>query len=380
MNMISREFQIFAKPVSAACNLNCSYCYYSYENNRFGSTVFTRMDDNLLEKYIIQHIEATTDNVVMFSWHGGEPTLAGIDFYRKAVEIQKKHLPVGKKLLNGIQTNGTVINDEWCRFLKSENFLVGISVDGPEEFHNRFRLKNNGIGTYNEVLKGYRLLKQHDITTEILCVVNAFNAEYPLEVYQFFKSLNAGFITFLPLVERKSGSKTEVTENTVSPEAFGQFLINIFDDWVENDIGEVTVQIFEEALRAAFDKEHTLCIFKENCGGVPVIESNGDFYSCDHFVNPQHLLGNISKRSVSDFLDSAEQKAFGKAKSSTLPEYCKKCEVLSMCNGECPKNRFNETPGGEAGLNFLCAGYKMFFKHCLPYVEALKKAVDEGYR
>jgi uncharacterized protein len=380
MSRIEREFQIFAKPVSSACNLNCSYCYYSVENSKIGSVVNSRIEFDLLEKYISQHIEATTDDLILFSWHGGEPTLAGIDFYRKAVEIQKKYLPVGKKLVNGIQTNGTLINDEWCRFLKSENFLVGISMDGPEEFHDRFRLKNNGQGTFNEVLRGYQLLQRYEITTEILCVVNAVNAEYPQEVYRFLKSLNAGFITFLPLVERKSDFKTEVTDNTVSPEAFGKFLVQIFDEWIENDIGKVTVQIFEEALRAAFDKEHTLCIFKENCGGVPVIESNGDFYSCDHFVNPQHLLGNISEKSVSDFLDSAEQKAFGKAKSLTLPEYCRNCEVLSMCNGECPKNRFIETPYGEPGLNYLCAGYKMFFKHCVPFVEAVRKAAEAGYK
>jgi uncharacterized protein len=380
MSRIEREFQIFAKPVSSACNLNCSYCYYSVENSKIGSTVNSRIEFDLLEKYISQHIEATTDDLILFSWHGGEPTLAGIDFYRKAVEIQKKYLPVGKKLVNGIQTNGTLINDEWCRFLKSENFLVGISMDGPEEFHDRFRLKNIGQGTFNEVLRGYQLLQRYEITTEILCVVNAVNAEYPQEVYRFLKSLNAGFITFLPLVERKSDFKTEVTDNTVSPEAFGKFLVQIFDEWIENDIGKVTVQIFEEALRVAFDKEHTLCIFKENCGGVPVIESNGDFYSCDHFVNPQHLLGNISEKSVSDFLDSAEQKAFGKAKSLTLPEYCRNCEVLSMCNGECPKNRFIETPYGEPGLNYLCAGYKMFFKHCVPFVEAVRKAAEAGYK
>ncbi|KAF0235646.1 MAG: hypothetical protein FD181_3357 [Prolixibacteraceae bacterium] len=378
MNTISREFHIFAKPVSAACNLNCSYCYYSGENNKIGLAINPRMEYDLLEKYIVQHIEATTDDLIFFSWHGGEPTLAGVDFYRKAVELQKKHLPKGKKLLNGIQTNGTLINEEWCRFLKKESFLVGISMDGPEEFHKRFRIKNNGFGTYNEVLRGYRLLQRHEITTEILCVVNASNAEYPLEVYRFFKSLNAGFITFLPLVEQKSGFKPEVTENTVSPETFGKFLINIFDDWVENDIGKVTIQIFEEALRAAIDNEHTLCIFKVNCGGVPVIEGNGDFYSCDHFVKPEHLLGSIKYRPVSDFLDSDEQKAFGRAKSITLPKYCKNCHVLSMCNGECPKNRFIETPDGEQGLNYLCAGYKMFFKHCLPFIEAVRTAVAEG--
>lgn len=379
MTSISREFQIFAKPVSAACNLNCSYCYYSGESSKNKSSVFARMDDNLLERFITQLIEATTGDLVMFSWHGGEPTLAGIEFYKKAVEIQYKNLPSGKRLLNGIQTNGTLINEEWCRFLKEENFLVGISIDGPEELHNRFRFKKNGLGTFSEVISGYQLLQQYQINNEILCVVNAINCKYPLEVYRFFKSLNARYITFLPLVERKAGTKTGVTDNTVSPVAFGQFLIRIFDEWVENDIGKVTVQLFEEALRSAFDNEHTLCIFKENCGGVPVMESNGDFYSCDHFVNPQHLLGNISERKVSEFLDRSEQKAFGKAKSLTLPDFCKNCEVLSMCNGECPKNRFTETPDGEAGLNYLCSGYKLFFKNCLPYVDAVKKAVDQGY-
>ncbi len=377
MNTISREFQIFAKPVGSSCNLQCSYCYYSGESKTHRESKVKIMDESLLEKYIIQYIEATTDDVVMFSWHGGEPTLAGIDFYRKAIRLQKKYLPAGKKLINGIQTNGTLLNDEWCKFLKEENFLVGISIEGPEKFHNRFRVKQNGNGSFTEVLRGYRLLKHYDVTTEILCVVNTFNSESPLEVYRFFKSLDARFITFLPLVERKSGSKTGVTGKSVSAEAFGNFLIGVFDDWVENDIGEVTVQIFEEALRAAFDKEHTLCIFKVNCGGVPVIEMNGDFYSCDHFVNPEHLLGNISERTVSHFLDSDQQKIFGEAKSSTLSEYCKNCEVFSMCNGECPKNRFIETPEGETGLNFLCAGYKMFFKHCLPLIETIRKAAAD---
>lgn len=379
MYKIEREFQIFAKPVGSLCNLQCSYCYYSGENKENSESPGKRMDDILLEKYISQHIEATTDDVVMFSWHGGEPTLAGIDFYRKAVDLQKKHLPSGKKRINGIQTNGTLINEEWCRFLKEENFLVGISIDGPEEFHNQFRLNRSGFGTFKDVINGYSLLQMYGVTTEILCVVNSSNAEYPLEVYRFFKTLNARYITFLPLVELKPGSQTEVTEKSVPAEAFGRFLIQIFDDWIENDIGNVTIQIFEEALRSAFDQEHTLCIFKKNCGGVPVIESNGDFYSCDHFVNNEYLLGNITENPVSFFLESRQQKAFGEAKSNTLPEYCKNCEVLSICNGECPKNRFIKTPDGEAGLNYLCAGYKMFFKHCLPFIEAIRKAAVEGY-
>ena len=376
MTRIEREFQIFAKPVGSLCNLHCDYCYYIDKSDLTQVNQNTGMNDVLLESYISQHIEATTENVVMFSWHGGEPTLAGIDFYRKAVELQKKYLPAAKKLINGIQTNGTLLNDYWCKFFAKENFLVGISMDGPEEFHNQFRLKQNGKGTFYEVINGYRLLQKYGVTAEILCVVNSSNAQFPLEIYRFFKSLKIRYITFLPLVERLPGSLSEVTGKSVSAEAYGHFLIRIFDEWVENDIGKIKVQIFEEALRSAFDEEHTLCIFKKNCGGVPVIESNGDFYSCDHFVNEEHYLGNISKNPVSNYLDSDKQRSFGMAKSLTLPVYCKKCEVLTMCNGECPKNRFIETPDGEPGLNFLCAGYKMFFKNCQPLIDAVQKAVN----
>ena len=372
MTSIEREFQIFTKPVGSLCNLQCEYCYYHGNEDTFLRN--EKMNDILLEKYIIQHMEATTDDTIFFSWHGGEPTLAGIDFYRKAVTLQKKHLPPGKKLINGIQTNGTLLNDEWCKFFAHENFLVGISIDGPEEFHNQFRLKQNAKGTFNNAINGYRLLQKYGVTAEILCVVNSSNAQFPLEIYRFFKSLNIRYITFLPLVERKSGSESEVTSKSVSAEAFGYFLIRIFDEWVENDIGEITVQIFEEALRSAFDEEHTLCIFKVNCGGVPVIECNGDVYSCDHFVNKEHFLGNIGENQVSYFLDCEKQKVFGKAKSLTLPNYCRNCEVLLMCNGECPKNQFIVTPDGEPRLNYLCAGYKMFFKHCRPFIESVKLA------
>ena len=369
-----REFQIFVKPVGSLCNLHCNYCYYIDNSDLIKVNQNSGMNDVLLESYIRQHIEAITENVVMFSWHGGEPTLAGIDFYRKTVELQKKYLSTGKKLINGIQTNGTLLNDEWCKFFAQENFLVGISIDGPEEFHNQFRLKQNGKGTFNDVINGYRLLQKYGVTAEILCVVNSSNSKFPLEIYRFFKSLNVRYITFLPLVERKPGSLLKVTGKSVSAEAFGHFLIRIFDEWVENDIGKITVQIFEETLRSAFDEEHTLCIFKRNCGGVPVIESNGDFYSCDHFLNKDHHLGNINDNPVSFYLDCEKQRSFGLAKSLTLPVYCKKCEVLTMCNGECPKNRFIETIDGEPGLNYLCAGYKMFFKHCLPLVDAVKLA------
>jgi len=332
------------------------------------------MSPDLLEKYIIQHIEASTEPVINFSWHGGEPTLAGLDFYRKVVELQKKHCPSGRQIINGIQTNGTLINEEWCRFLASENFIVGISIDGPEQLHDLYRVYRNHEPSFHRVIRVYENIRKHNVATEILCVLNADNVQHPQEVYGFFRNLGASFITFLPLVERLSADSTEVTKESVPAETFGKFLCAIFDAWVENDIGRIKVQIFEEAARTAFNQDHTLCIFKRTCGGVPVMEHNGDFYSCDHYVNANHLLGNIKDIHLKDLLDSERQKAFGQAKLNTLPGYCLDCEVRDMCNGECPKNRFISTPDGEPGLNYLCEGYKLFFQHCRPFVEAVASA------
>ncbi len=374
MTKSSGEFQIFIKPVGASCNLRCSYCYYLGKKDLYKGSRSIRMSVDILEKYIIQHIDASTDNVIMFSWHGGEPLLAGLDFYKEAVFLQQKHLPAGRSVINGIQTNGTLLDDDWCRFLAEENFMVGISIDGPDELHNRFRHDGAGKGSLHQVLKGYDLLQKHGITSEILCVLNAHNVRYPKVIYDFFRDLGARYMTFLPLVERQPGSGTEVSSDSVPAFEFGIFLCEVFDDWVEKDIGNIKIQIFEEAARTAFGQGHTLCIFKENCGGVPVIEHNGDFYSCDHYADRDHLLGNIMNSSVANFLDSPEQKAFGMAKSATLPGYCKECPVKVMCNGECPKNRFINTPDGEPGLNYLCKGYKHFFNHCRPFVDAIRIA------
>ena len=330
------------------------------------------MSDNILEKYIIQHIEASTDQVIMFSWHGGEPTLAGIDFFRKAVKFQDKYKPSGTSIINGIQTNGTLLDDEWCTFLANANFIVGISIDGPGELHNKHRRISKKEPSLAHVLNGYNLLRKYNINTEILCVLNSYNVKYPHIVYDFFKQLGAVFITFLPLVIPVRESTSLVSPDSVSADEFGQFLIKVFDDWIEKDIGKIKIQIFEEAARTAFNQDHTLCIFKANCGGVPVIEHNGDFYSCDHFVDNDHCLGNIADKSIAYFLDSPGQTAFGVAKSATLPRYCIECHVKEMCNGECPKNRFINTPDGEPGLNYLCSGYKLFFTHCQPFIEAIR--------
>jgi uncharacterized protein len=365
-------FQVFVKPMGALCNLNCTYCYYLEKQELYKGNKVLKMPEDLLEKYISQHFEACSEEYIIFSWHGGEPLMAGIDFYRKAVEMQEKFNTRGIKIINGIQTNCTLINDEWCRFFSENDFLIGISMDGPENMHNKYRLSKSGEPSFQEVLKGYWLLKKYGITTEILCVVNDFIVKFPKEVYAFFKSLKTEYISFLPLVERV-GASSMVTKNSVPALEFGDFLIDIFDEWTEQDIGEIKIQLFQEALRKAFNQDHTLCVFKKTCGGVPVLEHNGDFYSCDHYVNKEHLVGNISEKSLLEMLESKQQYRFGQAKWDSLPNYCLQCEVLDMCNGECPKNRFISTPDGEPGLNYLCAGYKKFFLHCLPFIETVER-------
>ncbi len=380
----SREFQVFVKPVGAICNLDCVYCYYLEKEFIYPSLKTLRMSDEVLEKYIAQQIEATTGSVIHFAWHGGEPTLFGLDAFRKIVRLQRRYKPADKEIINGIQTNGTLLDEAWCEFFAAEHFVIGISIDGPEEIHNRYRLTKDKRSSFKPTMRGFNLLQQYQVPTEILCVVNDYNVQQPLSVYRFFKQLNARYITFLPLVEQQTDMEKGVTPETVPSGAFGDFLCTIFDEWRNYDIGKVKIQIIEEATRTAFDQDHTLCIFKKRCGGVPVVEHNGDFYSCDHYVDSDHLLGNIMDRSLAEFLDSPEQKAFGQAKLDTLPQYCRQCEVLDMCNGECPKNRFIRAPDGEEGLNYLCESYKKFFTHCMPFVNEVaaqwKRQVAEQQR
>ncbi len=370
-----QEFQVFVKPVGANCNLGCNYCYYLEKMELYPGKAHLKMGDEILEQYILQHIDATKAETIMFSWHGGEPTIAGLDFYRKALDFQQKHLPTGRTIINGIQTNGTLLDEEWCRFFAKEKFIAGISMDGPEELHNFCRRDNNGKGSFKKVLNGYRMLQEYGLKPEILCVVNGVNVRYPVEVYSFFKQLEPNFITFLPLVMQLPGTSS-VAPLSVPAKDFGRFLVTIFDEWLEKDIGRLKIQIFEEALRTAFNQEHSLCIFRETCGGVPVIEYTGDFYSCDHYVEPQHRLGNIREHSLAWYLNSPGQQTFGEAKANTLPKYCLDCEVKNMCNGECPKNRFIKTPEGEPGLNYLCEGYKIFFNHIQPFVEAVRQVTS----
>jgi uncharacterized protein len=365
-----RDFQAFVKPVGARCNLSCSYCYYNDSGKTPGQASLKIMDDKILEKYIAGHFEASSGPVVFFSWHGGEPLLAGLEFYRKALELQRMYRPEGVKVLNGIQTNGTLLDREWCSFLAKENFFVGISIDGTGELHDKFRRSKSGTPSFQKVANGYMMLRESGILPEILCVVNVQNVRYPEEVYRFFKSFGAENITFIPLVVRGNDEKAD--DISVPPLQFGEFLCRIFDEWAGNDIGRIKIQIIEEALRTAFNQDHTLCIFKKRCGGVPAIELNGDFYSCDHFADSEHRVGNLNELSLAEMLDSKEQIAFGAFKEEALPRYCMVCGVREMCNGECPKNRFIMTPDGEPGLNYLCQGYRMFFNHIGPFAGSVR--------
>jgi uncharacterized protein len=364
----SREFQVFAKPIGSICNLDCRYCYYLEKGRLYPESESFRMPDEILEEYIVQHIDASTEKVIRFSWHGGEPTVLGLDYFRKVVELQRRHRPPDRRIVNGIQTNGTLLDEDWCRFLAAEGFAVGVSLDGPPEMHDRFRVTKDGKPTHEETMRGYELLRKHGVYTDILCVVNAHNVRFPLRVYRFFKQINAQHISFLPMVEPQPEAEGGVDPISVPAEAWGEFLCTVFNEWRAQDIGRVKVQIFEEATRTAFNQEHSLCIFRPTCGDIPVVEHNGDFYSCDHYVDVEHRLGNIKETPLVELLESPAQRAFGEAKLEALPRYCRECGVRSMCNGECPKNRFLITPDRELGLNYLCAGYKRFFAHCQPFV------------
>ncbi len=329
------------------------------------------MSADLLESYIAQHVEASPDEIIRFSWHGGEPTVLGLEYFRKIVSLQRRHQPRDRTIVNGMQTNGTLLSQEWGEFLAEEGFSVGLSLDGPREIHDRYRVTREGKPSFDRTMRGYEILRRNGIPTDILCVVSANNVRCPVELYCFFKSIGASYVTLLPLVESRPDAQDGVSPESLRADAWGEFLCAIFDEWVEKDIGRIKVQIFEEAARTAFGLEHSLCIFRPVCGDIPVLELNGDFYPCDHFVDEEHRLGNIRETPLVELLESPGRKAFGKAKKVTLPQACRDCEVLEMCHGECPKNRFILTPDGEPGLNYLCAGYKRFFVRCRPFVEAV---------
>ncbi len=369
MVVASREFQVMVKPAGALCNMACRYCYYLEKADLYASTPAPRMSEAMLETYIAQHIAASSVPTVAFSWHGGEPTVLGLDYFRTIVTLQRKHLPKGRQVFNGVQTNGLLLDEDWCRFFADEHFGVGLSLDGPAELHDDYRVTRGEEGTARQVLRAFRLLRRHKVTCNILCVVHDRNVQHPTQVYRFLKEIGSQYVGFLPLVER-TGPDGEVSPRTVPAEAYGRFLCAIFDEWVQQDVGRIMVQIFDEVSRPARGLDHSLCIFRETCGDVPVVEHNGDFYCCDHFVTPAHRLGNLAEVPLATLLESRAQRAFGEAKRDTLPGECRSCEVLAMCNGGCPKDRFRRTSSGEPGLNYLCAGFKRFFTHARRYFES----------
>jgi len=364
-----REFQVMAKPVGPLCNLDCAYCYYLEKKDFYPKTRSYRMADDLLEEYIVQHIEACPKELVFFAWHGGEPTLLGIDYFRRIIELQQKHRPMGRRILNGIQTNGTLLDDDWCRFLSTYGFQVGVSLDGPRELHDCNRVTKQGDPTHRQVVQAYRLLRKYGIDVDILCVVSRANVGHPAAVYRFFRELGVKYMQFLPLV--RCMPKGGVSDGSVPAQAYGDFLCAVFDEWSRHDIGRIVLQNFDEAIRPYMGIEHALCILKETCGDVVVVEHNGDFYSCDHFVEPRHRLGNIRETRLVDLLESPEQRAFGRRKQESLPQYCRDCDVLASCNGGCPKDRFLRTPDGEDGLNYLCPGFKRFYRHSRPFLQRM---------
>jgi uncharacterized protein len=367
MAKASREFQVFAKPAGPVCNLDCRYCYYLEKESLYPEGESFRMPDDLLKDYIVQQIECTAGDTIHFFWHGGEPTILGLDYFQTIVHIQKQFAPHGARILNNIQTNGILLTEAWGRFLAKEGFSVGLSLDGPPALHDAYRLTKGQKPTHKQVMQAYRLLRRHKIPVDILCVVHDRNCREPLAVYRFFKDMKAQYISFIPLVERNDGGGHAVTPRTVPADAFGAFLTAVFDEWVRQDMGRIIVQIFEEAARPAYGQGHSLCVFRPICGDVPVMEHNGDVYACDHFVEPGHCLGNIRETTLASLIDSPALMTFGLSKRDALPRDCRDCDVLALCNGGCPKDRIIKTPAGEEGLNYLCAGYKRFFSHCRPY-------------
>ena len=378
METAAREFQIMVKTIGAICNLDCHYCYYLKKEDLYPKGTNFRLNDETLERYIIQHIQATPKEIVSFSWHGGEPTLLGVDFFRKAVKLQKQHLPEGKKIINGIQTNGTTINQEWCEFFAKESFYIGLSLDGPRELHDHYRVTKGQKPTHKQVVQAFQMLRRHKVHVDLLCVVHDVNVRHPTQVYRYLKEIGGQYLQFLPLVEINDDPEKSINPRSVPAAAYGEFLSTIFDEWVRNDIGKIFIQLFDESVRPFLGMEHALCIYRETCGDVPVVEHNGDFYSCDHYVSPEYKIGNIFEQTLAEMVEDPRQREFGKNKWTSLPRYCRECEVLSMCNGGCPKDRVIKTPDGEAGLNYLCAGLKHFFTHSKPYLKRFAELVEAG--
>jgi len=384
-------FHVMAKPIGPICNIDCKYCFYLEKENLYqNKSSDWMMSDYIVESYIRQKFEANSTGVETFAWQGGEPTLLGVDFFRKVIKYQEKYAK-DLQFYNTLQTNGILLNDEWCEFFLENDFLVGLSIDGPRELHDKYRVDKGGKPTFDRVMKGIDYLSKHGVKFNTLTVVQKDNSYKPVEVYNFLKEVGSGFMQFIPIVERNTQKKLKnglslvlpdktnaiLSDWSVEPEQFGNFLIRIFDEWIRNDVGKFYVQIFDIALESWYGKQPSLCIFAETCGRALAIEHNGDLYSCDHYVFPENKLGNIMDSHISKMVESKQQHDFGINKLDTLPAYCKECEVRFICNGECPKNRFLKSPDGDTGLNYLCAGYKKFFNYIDPYMQFMVNELQE---
>ena len=363
-------FHVMLKPRGAICNLDCKYCYFLSKERLYPGSNF-RMADDLLEDYIRQYIAAQQVPEITFAWQGGEPTLMGLPFFERAVELQQKHCPPGKRITNTLQTNGVTLDDAWGEFFHTHDFLIGLSIDGPRPLHDAYRVDKGGRPTFDQVMRGLSFLKKHRVEYNVLTTLHAANANDPLAVYRFLRDeIGTQFMQFIPIVERdnetgfQEGSR--VTERSITARQYGDFLIAVFDEWVRRDVGRIFVQIFDVALAAWSGHRPGLCIFDETCGAALAMEHTGDLYSCDHYVEPRYKLGNIREDMLIELVASDQQRQFGLDKRDSLPQYCLECEVRFVCNGGCPKNRIIQTPAGEPGLNYLCAGYRAFFNHIDP--------------
>lgn len=364
----SRPLYVMLKPAGPACNLKCDYCYYLQKTALYPDHKKYLMADDVLENFTRQYFASQTMREVMFTWHGGEALLRDIDFYRRALYYQQRY-GKGFTVDNSIQTNGVLLTDEWCRFLKENNFLVGISLDGPEHCHDKYRRYTNDKPSFKEVMRGLSLLQKHNIEYNILSVVNDYNVDHPLECYNFFKQTGSSFVQYIPIVERIGNT---VSGHSVSPDKWGNYLIAVFDEWVRKDVGRVFVQHFDSTLASWVGVAPSVCMFAKSCGHAAAMEFNGDLYSCDHFVYTNNKLGNIRTSNLTQMMYSQQQDKFGKAKFDTLPTKCLNCKFLFACYGECPKNRFEDTASGEQGLNYLCEGYYRYFEHVKPYMDFMK--------
>ena len=381
----AKPLYVMLKPAGAHCNLACKYCYYLEKNNLYQNSHRHLMSDEMLEQFTREYIEAQTMPQVLFTWHGGEPLMRSIDFYKKALALQKKYAH-GKQIDNVIQTNGTLLTDEWCEFFAKNHWLVGISIDGPQEYHDHYRVTPAGKPSWEKVMQGISLLKKHRVEWNAMAVVNAYNAEHPLEFYHFFRDNGCQYLQFTPIVERLTehedgrtlasladDREIPLTDASVTPQQWGNFLCTIFDDWVRHDVGKTFVEIFDCTLANWMGVLPGICAYSKECGHAGVMEHNGDVYSCDHFVFPEYKLGNIREQSLIDMLYGEKQQAFSRLKHTSLPRQCKECDMEFACHGECPKNRFEKDKYGEPGLNYLCQGYYQYYTHVAPYMDFMKR-------